>query len=261
MLKCHIRGLGACMLDGYPHRQEDSFFQLTLEQLAGASTCQITTSSYTLGGFPITRIPKHLTPHCLAANPTIVVIQFATSDLVVPLRKKRKRQSGSVDSSPRRVSSQSPSLKNRLLWQFQGLVGDALRRKPVTSPAVYLETMQQIAQTLLDHQVIPVVMSPFVFGGRRSDRFARECGLRLQVSLAKLPKAVYVDAYSALARHPRHRMLVADGTHLSLSGHRVVASTLLPHLKSLVDGRVTVESGAAEQASSQMAGPWVSSMG
>lgn len=223
------------MLGGYPHRPEDSFFQLALEHLREESTCQITSSSYTLGGFPITRVPAHLTPRCLNAKPSIVVIQFASSDLIVPLRRKRTIQMSGSHSAPRKVSSEPPRLMNRLIWQVQGLVGDGLQLKPITPPPVYLETMGQITRTFLDHGVTPVVLSPFVFGGRRSNRFAHECSLGLQESLGNSPQTVFVDAYAALARHPRHRTLLSDGTHLSLLGHRIVASALYTHLKSLVE--------------------------
>ena len=222
------------MLAGYPHRPENSFFHLALEQLREASPCQITTSCYTLGGFPITRVPSHLACRCLSANPNIVVVQFASSDLIVPLRRKRGCQNNGSHAAPRKVSSESPSLMDRLIWQVQGLVGDGLRLKPMTPPAVYLETMGEITQTFLAHGITPVVMSPFVFGGRRSNRFAGECNVTMKRSLAELPEAVYVDAYSTLARHPLHQTLLADGTHLSLLGHQIVATTLFAHVKSLV---------------------------
>jgi lysophospholipase L1-like esterase len=223
------------MIGGYPHRQEDSFLHLALEHVLKESNRKIVISSYTLDGFPITRVPKHLGSRCAAANPNIVVIQFATSDLVVPLRRKRNRHSGGISAAKRTVSNKPPNLTNRLVWKFQGLIGDWLRLSPVTPLKVYLETMQGIARTLLDHGIIPVVMSPFVFGGTRSDRFARACNLRLKQSLATLPQAVYVDAYSNLDRHPRHRMLLSDGTHLSLSGHKIVADVLFPLLQSIVN--------------------------
>lgn len=234
MSECHIRGFGACMIGGYPHRPEDSFLHLALEQLRNESKRTIDSSSYTLDGFPITRVPKHLASRCIAANPSIVVIQFATSDLIVPLRRKRNRQSGGISAAQRSVSNTSPNLIHRLNWQVQGLVGDALRLTSVTPPELYLETMQGIARTLVEHQILPVVMSPFIFGGRRSDRFARECTGNLERALAKIPQASFVDAYSSLARHPRHRMLLSDGTHLSLAGHRIVADVLFSHLDSII---------------------------
>ena len=107
MSECHIRGLGACMIGGYPHREEDSFLHLALEQVRKESTHRIVSSSSTLGGFPITRVPKHLGSRCLAANPNIAVIQFATSDLVVPLRRKRNRQNNSVSPAQRIRSEQT----------------------------------------------------------------------------------------------------------------------------------------------------------
>ena len=176
------------MLEGYPHRPENSFFQLALEQLRAASVCKIKTSSYTLGGFPITRVIKHLASHCLAENPSIVVIQFATSDLVVPLRRKYHRSNHRISRAARRVSDKPANLMNRLNWLLQGLVGDGLRLKSVTPPEVYLETMREIVQILRVHQIIPVVMSPFVFGGSRSNRIAGECHLKLQEFLYNLPQ-------------------------------------------------------------------------
>ncbi len=235
MSECHIRGLGACMIGGYPHRPEDSFLHLAMEQLRNESKKTIDSSSYTLDGFPITRVPKHLASRCISANPNIVVIQFATSDLIVPLRRKRNRQSGGISAAQRSVSNTSPNLIHRLNWQFQGLIGDVLHLTPVTPPELYLETMQGIARTLIEHRILPVVMSPFVFGGRRSDRFARECSGHLERALARIPQASFVDAYSSLARHPRHRMLLSDGTHLSLAGHKVVADVLFHHLQSILD--------------------------
>jgi lysophospholipase L1-like esterase len=235
MISYHIRGLGACMLGGYPHRQEDSFLHLALEELRGATTYQITTSSNTLGGFPITRVLKHLHFHGLAEDPNIMVIQFATSDLIVPIRRKRHREPSDNSAKRRALLNNSPKLFNRLIWQLQGLTGEGLQLQPVTPPPVYLKTMREITQAILDHQVIPVVMSPFVFGGSRSDRFASECNTKLKQIFAEMPKVIYVDAYTALAMHPRHRMLLADGTHLSLLGHRTVAKVLLPHLNSAVD--------------------------
>lgn len=229
MPEYHIQGLGACMLVGFPHRQEDSFFDLALAQLRADSPSQITTSCYSMGGFPITRVPRHLNARCLKTNPSIVVIQFASCDLIVPLRKNR-----SSGSSPRKVSCEPPNLINRLIWQVQGLVGDGLQLEPITPPAVYLATMAQITQQLLDHGVTPVVISPFVFGGRRSDRIAEECHAKLHES-GELHPTEYVDAYSALAQHPRHQTLLADGTHLSLTGHRIVAGVLFTKLKSLVN--------------------------
>ena len=63
---------------------------------------------------------------------------------------------------------------------------------------------------------------------------ARDCTRQLGQIVASLPGAVYVDAYAALDQHPHHEMLLADGIHLSLAGHQVVADTLFPSLKKLL---------------------------
>lgn len=225
------------MIGGFPHRQEDSFFHHALERLQKETRQVIASSLFTLGGFPITRVPKHMDHRCLAAQPDIVVVQFGASDLIVPLRRKHNHHGGGISAAQRKVSASPPTLANRLRWHLNSFVGDALRLTPVTPPAVYLETMSRIARTFLEHEVVPVILSPFVFGGPRSDRIARDCAGRMQQALATLPRAVYVDAYSALNRHPRSRMLLCDGTHLSLAGHRMVADVLFPRLKSLVENQ------------------------
>ena len=231
-MDCHIRAFGACMIGGFPHRPEDSFFYKAIERLRRRSVQNLITSQFTFGGFPVTRVPKHLKPRCLDLRPHIVVLQFGTSDLIVPLRRHHHHGSTPVH---RKVSAANPALTDRLRWQVQSLVGNALRLAPVTDPEVYLQTMEQIVRALADQNIIPVVLSPFVFGGRRSDRIARDCSVKLKQRMAHIPKAVFVDVYTALNEHPRSQMLLRDGSHLSLQGQLVVADALFPHLKKLLD--------------------------
>lgn len=117
---------------------------------------------------------------------------------------------------------------------MRGTIGDVLRLAPVTNPDIYLETMNQIVRAISEHQAIPVVLSPFVFGGQRSDRLARACVPRLQKVVAAIPRAHYVDVYAALDKHPRRRMLLADGTHLSLEGQAIVGECLFAALAKVI---------------------------
>ena len=217
------------MIGGFPHRFEDSFFHHATERLRLETRNNLITSQFTFGGFPVTRVPRHLRPRCLDARPDIVVLQFATSDLIVPIRKER----GSMPKQ-RKVLAHPARLRHWLRWRCRGLLVDVLRLPPVTPVDVYLQTMEQLARSLVGNQIVPVVLSPFVFGGQRSNRFARDCTRRLGQMVTSLPGAVYVDAYSALDAHPRREMLLSDGTHLSLAGHRVVADALFLSLKNLI---------------------------
>ena len=235
------------MIDGFPHQPEDSFFHHAVTQLRRETSQTINASMFTLGGFPITRVPKHLPAKCLALHPDIVVVQFAATDLVVPLRRKRNRDGTSAAAFYGR-SVKPATLSARLRWQAQGLLGDLLQLEPVTPVDTYLETMKGIIRTLLEHQIRPVVVSPFVFGGRRSDRNARYCAGQLKTFVAAQPGAVFVDAYAALDREPRHRVLLADGGHLSLAGQQVVAEVLLAELRSIVLARATEKSAATMSA-------------
>jgi lysophospholipase L1-like esterase len=219
------------MIGGFPHRPEDSFFHHAIEQLWTTTGAKVVTTQFTFGGFPVTRVPKHLKARCLDARPDVVVIQFGSSDLVVPLRPNHDRSGHLVH---RAVSDAMPGMMDWCRWQFQGLIGDLRQLKPVTPVEEYLQTMEKMTRAMLENGIVPVVMSPFVFGAGRSDWMARTAARRLQTMITALPGAVYVDAYAALARHPRRQMLLRDGTHLSLAGHRVVAETLRPHLQTVL---------------------------
>jgi len=235
-MDCHIQGLGACMIGGFPHRTEDSFFHHAIERLRTDTPHQITSSLYTFGGFPITRVPKHLKPRCLDARPDIVVLQFASSDLVVPIRRKHDHHHGQRPVH-HEVTTRTANTRDLWRWRLQGLIGDLRQLTPVTPVETYLQTLQQIISSLREHNITPVVISPFVFGGWRSDRIARSAAGQLRQLLASKPDIFYVDAYAALDRHPRRKMLLHDGTHLTLAGQQVVANALLPALKQAVDHR------------------------
>ena len=220
------------MIGGYPHRPEDSFFYQAVEQLRQTTGQPVLTTEFTFGGFPVTRVPKHLKPRCLDAHPDVVVMQFASSDMVVPLKSHHDRSGRPVHQ---KVSDQMPGAGDWCRWQLQGLIGDLRQLKPVTPVEEYLQTMQKMTQAMLESGIVPVVMSPFVFGAGRSDWVARTAARRLQTMIAALPGAIYVDAYAALNRHPRRQMLLKDGTHLSLAGHRVVADALRPVLQVVLE--------------------------
>ncbi|MEY4917468.1 MAG: hypothetical protein RL616_1381 [Verrucomicrobiota bacterium] len=231
-MEIKIKAFGACMIGGFPHRPEDSFFNLALARLHSTTTHSLTPSIYTFGGFPVTRVPKHLKPRCLADHPDIVVIQFASSDLIVPIRRNHHRNQ--VSSVQRKVSTASPSMTDRVRWLARGIIGNALQLTSVTPAEIYLETMDQIVHAIAEHGAIPVVLSPFVFGGHRSDRIARNCVSPLEKIVSAIPKAYFVNAYAALAAQPRREMLLRDGSHLSLKGQAVVADSLFAALAKIV---------------------------
>jgi len=227
-----IRAFGACMIGGFPHRYEDSCFHLATERLRKATGHHVIASSYTLGGFPVTRVLKDLPSRCLASQPDIVVLQFASSDLIVPVRRKHHRHQ--VDSVGRKVSSASANVVHQLRWGVRGILGDLLQLPPVTAPEIYLETMNRMIRAVAEKPAIPVLLSPFVFGGHRSDRLARECAARLRQVVAVIPSAHYVDVYTVLNHRPRHQMLLSDGTHLSLQGQAMVGDCLFAALAKIV---------------------------
>lgn len=225
-------GFGACMIEGYPHDYASSLFHLAVERLRKETGHDIISSVFTMGGFPVTRIQKYLPSRCLATDPDIVVFQFASSDLIVPVTKKLPGCSSAKPRIPS-ASSDRATVVDRLRWFGQGIIGDLLRLPSKTVPDIYLETMDQMTRAVLEHGAIPVVLSPFIFGGQRSDRIARDCTQCLQRLLATIPNAHFVDAYSALDRYPRGLMLLGDGMHLTLKGQAVVGECLFASLLTI----------------------------
>ena len=137
----------------------------------------------------------------------------------------------------RKVSLAGADAVHRLKWRLQGFVGDALGLSSVTPPEIYLETMAQMIRAIADQGAVPVVLSPFVFGGQRSDRLARKCVASLQPVVAAMPAARYVNVYAALDRHPRRLMLLGDGTHLSVQGQAVAGECLAAVLAPIIRER------------------------
>ncbi len=236
-----IRAFGACMIGGFPHRNEDSCFHLATERLRRETRHNIIPSIYTFGGFPVTRVLKHIPARGLAGAPDIVVVQFGSSDLVVPIRRRHSRNG--VSPVQRKVSTTPATAAHQLRWRVRGMLGDLLQLSPVTPPEIYLETMGQMVRMVAEAKMIPVVLSPFVLGDQRSDRLARDCVPRLQEIVAAIPQAHYVDVYSALDQYPRREILLSDGTHLSLKGQSVVGASLAAALSEVIGAKKSQAGG------------------
>jgi hypothetical protein len=233
------------MIDGYPYERCDSFFAIAAAQISSEGEAALTVTSKTFGGFPVTRAIKYLAKYCIDPRPDAVVVQFASSDLVVLVRRRRTSissasglsVSNSVNADIKSSMRRKPSILDWCHWQLKGLIGDLLGLPSITPLETYLYTMQLIVAESLKNGIMPIILSPFVFGGRRSDRIALAANLRLRAIVEKMPGAIYVDAYSALNAHSRRKMLLNDGMHLSLEGHRVVSDVLTASLKKAICAR------------------------
>jgi len=162
-----------------------------------------------------------------------------TSDLVVPVRRKHRHPfHGLAGRRPslasRKACDRRAQAMDQLRWCIDGMIGDLLQLAPVTPPEIYQETLCSMARAISEHQAIPVVLSPFVFGGRRSDRIARDCAQRLPRLLASIPNARFVDAYSALNQYPRGEVLLRDRCHLTLKGQAIVGECLFASLAKII---------------------------
>jgi lysophospholipase L1-like esterase len=71
-----------------------------------------------------------------------------------------------------------------------------------------------------------VVLSPFVMGGARSNRFAARYSHALRRHLPLSSVVHLLDAHALLSRERRSQMLLRDGFHLSARGHQIVGAAL-----------------------------------
>jgi lysophospholipase L1-like esterase len=170
-------------------------------------------------------------------EPNIVVLQFGSSDLTVPLRNKRQQWSEAALSSlaARTRLAHPANLMHTLRWRVRGLIGDALKLKPVTAPEVYLGAMDYLIRAVAARGAIPIVLSPFVLGSQRSNRIARHCVPALGKLVAAVPNAYYVEVFSTLEQFPRREILLRDGRFLTIPGQVVVAESLFTVLGRVLE--------------------------
>jgi lysophospholipase L1-like esterase len=230
------------MIGGFPHRFENSFFHLATERLRLEFTHHLSSSLYTLGGFPAPRAIRHLPTHGLAEKPDIVVLQFGSSDLAVPVRRKSRQPAITAQA---RATAHPAGPVRPLHWHLQGLIGDLLQLPSVTAPEAYLEAMNQMIRTVAAYDAVPVVMSPFVLGSPRADRIARQCVPALAKVVAAVPGARYLEVYSILDEFPRREILLRDGTHLTIQGQVLVSEGLFTVLARLLREQETMATGEA----------------
>jgi hypothetical protein len=93
-----------------------------------------------------------------------------------------------------------------------------------------------------------VVVSPFVMGGGRSNRFARRYAAALSEQLPRSQDIYFMDAHAVLSQLPRHQMLLGDGFHLSPLAHQKLGAALTSVLAEAARRRIHVRHPASGQS-------------
>lgn len=217
-----IVGFGACMIDGTPFEKEKSFFQHAITLLQTNYGADVTAETISLGGFPAPRAAKHLQKKVLDLNPDIVVLQFGSTDTAVPIRKHIGRIGGSATKNTGRDITWIDSVK----WLGRSIVAEIFRVPPVTQQAAYVDAILSMARDIRERGAIAVVISPFVFGSSRGNRFARKYSDALEKLLSREAGIHFLNAHRDLSKFSKSRTLLQDGFHISKEAHKAIGVKL-----------------------------------
>jgi hypothetical protein len=238
-----VAGFGACMMSGYPHKN-GGFFNIACTRVAEDLACSVESKIFSFGGFPAPRVEKYLEPKIIGYAPNFVIIQFASFDALCPVRRACASDAGSgrparlekADSGNAQVRPANPL--SWLRWELASLLGYLRRLEPITPLPVYLPVMERMIDSCIAADVMPIVLTPFVYGSRYSMRSGVTYANALRELIANKPGAILVDCIEVLRSYPKSTILQHDGFHLSQNGHAAVGLAIAQQITShLRNGR------------------------
>ncbi|QAA34760.1 MULTISPECIES: SGNH/GDSL hydrolase family protein [Clostridium] len=230
-----IVGFGACLIEGFPHESNVSFFNQLLDSLSSKNNIY-DNEIVSLGGFPITRAKKYLDKKVIKVKPDIVILQFGTTDVDIKIKKTLSRRfnlkysSSNIDMKLRNVERLNYSYFNRfklLLKSFiKHLVAKILRVEPVTNIKDYIDSMEEIITSLNSHGIKVVVLAPFIqldyLTNVRINRYID----KLSDLLKKNNNFYLVNCNSELLKQEKSEIFIFDGIHFTEKGHSIIASKI-----------------------------------
>ena len=217
------------MIAGYPLAAETGFLHQAVQHLHQGGQFKVAFEIVAMGGFPADRARKHLAKKVLTPRPDIVVLQFGSTDASAPLRNGfgLRHQYSRNDSAVRgKVSARSAAPLDLVKWQLRNLASELLLVPPIAPLDNYLATLLSMVDECRAAGSAVVVVSPFVMGGGRSNRFARNYTHALAKQLPRTPGVYFLDAHALLSPWPRRTMLLRDGFHLSAEAHQILGAAL-----------------------------------
>jgi lysophospholipase L1-like esterase len=237
-----IDGFGACMISGYPHQPEESFFSCFRELVEADLKAPVAHSTLSLGGFPISRVAKQL-KKAVACHPDFLLVQFGSTDITVSLKHSLLTRLGQQfhfsvkhpgSGSKSKSKSKAPfhmepfrsSLTRRAFELLKAGLCQVLSVEPIHGgAAVYREAMEGICRGARSAGAIPILLAPFPHGDSVSDSWARRFRDILE-DIARSHDCIFVDTYRGLCQIPKEKLLLEDKLHLSLFGHRLVGKLI-----------------------------------
>jgi lysophospholipase L1-like esterase len=237
-----VDGFGACMISGYPHLPEESFFSCFRELLEADLKAPVPHSTLSLGGFPISRVAKQL-KKAIIGHPDFLLVQFGSTDITVSLkysllsrlgnqfhfsvkRPDSRSRSKSKSKAPTHMEPFRSSLARQSFELLKSGICRILSVEPIHGGAsVYRESMEEICSGAYSGGAVPILLAPFPHGDRVSDSWARRYRDILE-EIARIHHCIFVDTYRGLCDIPKEDLLLEDKLHLSLFGHRLVGKLI-----------------------------------
>ncbi len=216
------------MIAGYPLSLETGFLHQAVQHLHRAGEFKVAFDIVAMGGFPAHRACKHLAKKVLPQRPDVVVLQFGSTDASAPLRNNflARQRSSKQPHGAEKGSRLPPTSRDVLKWGLRSFASELLLVPPIAPLKTYKAALLEMVDECRKAGSKVVVVSPFVMGGARSDRFARGYTRVLKESLPQTPKVHFLDAHALLSQSPRQQMLLWDGFHLSAGAHEKLGKAL-----------------------------------
>ena len=247
-----IAGFGACMISGYPHAG-GGLFETGCRLIEQGLLRPVQSKIVSLGGFPVPRAEKHLRRNVFDFNPHYIVLQFGATDAQCPIRPKNRPDR--PRNPPKETSSQSNSVlanaetQNRLRtvlkfllwetthdqpynllsplrWEIASVLGVIQKIEPITPLSIFIAAIERIVDDCLSAGMIPVVLSPFIFGSRYTTRNAVLYTNALHELYSRTKGMVFIDCIRVLATFRKSMILMNDGFHLSAAAHNLIGEAI-----------------------------------
>ena len=227
-----IVGFGACMLRGYPLGEKYSFFSLLTDQMEKSSRVPIEKSIVPLDGVPLIRAIKYFESKILSLNPDVLILQFGNQDVSVQLgkylRNKFKPVSVLEDVVSKNFKSQldikpyEVKLSISIMLFLKYAIGRAFNIGPTNGALEEsANAVVKISKICNENRIKLVVLSSFPSNDFLHNLYGRYYAFMLN-SLSTKHNYVFVDLHEILKRYDNSHILLSDGCHLSILGHKIV---------------------------------------
>lgn len=223
-----VLGFGACLITGYPLPEEAGFFGMAVKRAAVELNRGIDHKIVTITSCTAPKAVTRLAEDVLPQRPDIVVFQFGQSDIKVAVKRLWREVTGQQRSpkEPVLVTEKPLRLNHRIDLFLRACAGLALGARPYTLRDDYRQSIAKMVETVVSAGIYPIVFTPFVFDNFLSDAWGRCYSRDLVDDFAGRDDVCVINGWEALAGHPRPRILLHDGMHLTRLGHQILADRL-----------------------------------